>query len=69
MKGWRNFHRREWHDFFIEFTLVSWGLGIHVSPTGQKHLYCIQVGPITIGYEYKTKAYRRAVSHTKGTQS
>lgn len=59
-KSWKDFRRKEWRDFFVEVSLASWGFGIYISPTGHKHLYDIQVGPFTIGYEYKTKAYRRA---------
>lgn len=59
-KDWKHSRRREWHDFFVEMTLASWGFGIGIFPTGQKHLYCVQVGPFSLGYEYKTKAYRRA---------
>lgn len=59
-KDWKHSRRKEWHDFFVEMTLASWGFGICIDPTGHKHLYCIMVGPFSLGYEYKTKAYRRA---------
>ena len=65
MKDWRRFHRKEWRDFFVEMTLCSWGVGIYISPIGQKHLYDLMIGPFCVGYEYKTKAYRRAVSISK----
>lgn len=64
--NWKHSRRKEWHDFFVEMTLASWGLGIAIFPTGHKHLYDIQIGPFSIGYEYKTKAYRRAIaSHSR----
>lgn len=65
MKNWKHFRRKEWKDFSIEMTLASWGLGIYISPTGQKHLYALQILPFSINYEYKTRAYRRAIAGLK----
>ncbi len=65
MKDWKRFRRKEWHGFFIEMTLASWGIGFYISPTGQKHLYDIMLGCLSVGYEYKTKAYRRAIRGLK----
>jgi hypothetical protein len=61
MKDWQHFRRKELGDFFVEMTLASWGIGFYISPTGPKHLYDLMLGPFCIGYEYKTRAYRRAV--------
>ena len=59
--NWKHFRRKEWKDFFVEMTLASWGLGVYISPMGQKHLYCLQILPFAIGYEWKSKAYKRAM--------
>ena len=64
-ENWKHFRRKEWHDFFVEMALASWLFGVTIDPTGHKHLYCISVGPFSIGYEYKTKAYRRAVKSNR----
>ena len=65
-KSWRNYWRKEWWDFFIEFAPVSWGLGLTISPCGSKHLYCINIGPFCAGLEYRTKRYKRALRMARG---
>jgi len=61
MKDWKRFRRKEWKDFFIELTLASWGIGFYVDLVGHKKLFDIMIGCVTVGYEYKTRAYRRAI--------
>ena len=58
-ENWKNFRRKEWKDFFVEMHLACWTFGLTIYPTGHKHLYCIDAGPFSIGYEYRTKELRR----------
>ena len=64
-ENWQHFRKKEWHGLFAEIHLASWAFGFGLMPTGMTQLYCIDVGCFSIGYEYKSKALRRAIKQHK----